>query len=87
MRCNVKLDSIFALHSHLTLFCIFFAFSQYVLHILRISFALFTTFWLINHEILTKKVEKVRKCKIIAKSEMQMQNENGMEKSAMRCAQ
>jgi hypothetical protein len=40
-----------------------------ILHILRISRALFATFWCINREISTKKVEKVQKCK----------------KSAMRC--
>ncbi len=63
MRCDANFDSIYASHSHVALF-------RTRLLVLRIFLALFITFWCINHEISTRKVEKMRKCEDNAKSVM-----------------
>ncbi len=78
VRCDAKFDSIFASYLHFALyrnclhFCPFW-------HILRFLLALFRTFWCINREISTKKVETGQKRENSAKSAMQMQNANAMQ--------
>jgi hypothetical protein len=86
VRCDTNFGLIFASHLHFALFhtflhfFVFFAFWHFLAYFAHFS-RTFHNFLVHNREILTKMVEKGRKCDKNAKiSAMRMQNANAMRK-------